>query len=109
MTTELTTPWIVAISSAIVATLTSAVAFLFKLNESKSVKAVDTLELHVTVLGQRLERLDQANRECIEDRARLQTHCEIFEKRLSQLENVACVTHDCDLRKKVFEKKNGGE
>jgi len=99
MTTELSTPWIVTIASTIVAVLSSVVAFLFKLNESKSLKSIAALEAHVANADARIERLDQANRECIQDRVRLQTHCEIFEKRLSQLEKSTCSVDSCEIRK----------
>jgi hypothetical protein len=99
MSTELSTPWIVTLASTIVAVLASVVAFLFKLNESKSLRSIEALESHVANADDRIERLDEANRECIQDRVRLQTRCEIFEKRLSQLENSTCSVHSCEIRK----------
>jgi hypothetical protein len=113
MSTELSTPWIVTLASTIVAVLASVVAFLFKLNESKSVKAVENLELHVTGLRDRIEKLDDLNRECIQDRVRLQTLCEVFEKRLTQLEVVSCGVSACESRRTLpiitGEQKHGGE
>ena len=84
-----TTPWIITGASTIIAALTSAVAFLFRLNETKSIKAVAGLEVRLDHYAKRIESLDMLNRQCIEDRARLQATCEIFEKRLQQIEDIA--------------------
>ena len=80
------TPWFIAGASAIIAALSSAVAFLFKLNESKSLQAVSSLEVRVNRQAQQLEELEKLNRECLIDRSRLQAKCEIIEKRLVQVE-----------------------
>ena len=56
--------WIVAGASTIIATLATAVATLFKINENKSISAVKALE-------QRVNFLDVANAECIKDRQEL--------------------------------------
>ena len=80
------TPWFIAGASAIIAALSSAVAFLFKLNESKSLQAVSGLEVRVNRQDQQLEELEKLNRECLIDRSRLQAKCEIIEKRLAQVE-----------------------
>ena len=83
------TPWIITGASAVIATLASAVAFLFRLNENKSIKAVAGLETRLDHYATRIEMLDQMNRDCIQDRARLQATCEIFERRLQQIEDIA--------------------
>ena len=85
MNTE-TTPWVIAGASAIIAALSSAVAFLFKLNESKSLAAVAGLELRVDHQSKQLDELEKMNRECLIDRSRLAAKCEIFEKRLTEIE-----------------------
>jgi cytochrome c-type biogenesis protein CcmH/NrfG len=83
------TPWIITGASTIITALASAVAFLFRLNETKSIKAVTALETRLDGYTKRVEALDVLNRECIVDRARLQATCEIFEKRLQQIEEIA--------------------
>lgn len=80
------TPWVIAGASTIIAALSSAVAFLFKLNESKSLKAVLGLELRVDHQSKQLDELEKMNRECLIDRSRLQAKCEIIEKRLIEVE-----------------------
>ena len=80
------TPWVIAGASTIIAALSSAVAFLFKLNESKSLAAVASLEVRVNHQDRQLEELEKMNRECLMDRSRLQAKCEIIEKRLAEVE-----------------------
>ena len=80
------TPWVIAGASTIIAALSSAVAFLFKLNESKSLAAVAGLEVRVDHQSRQLEELEKMNRECLIDRSRLQAKCEIIEKRLAEVE-----------------------
>lgn len=56
--------WIAAGVSTIIASLATAVATLFRMSENKSVSAVRALE-------ERVNYLDKANAECIEDRIKL--------------------------------------
>ena len=80
------TPWIIAGVSTIIASLASAVAYLFKLNETNSIKAVAGLEARVEHYEKRVDHLDKMNSECLQDRAKLSAKCELFEKRISQIE-----------------------
>ena len=80
------TPWIIAGVSTIIASLASAVAYLFRLNETNSIKAVTGLEVRVEHYEKRVDHLDKMNRDCLEDRAKLAAKCELFEKRISQIE-----------------------
>lgn len=80
------TPWVIAGTSTIIAALSSAVAFLFKLNESKSLRAVASLEARIDHQDKQITELENMNRECLMDRSRLQAKCEIIEKRLAEVE-----------------------
>ena len=80
------TPWVIAGASTIIAALSSAVAFLFKLNESKSLRAVASLEARVDHQDRQLTELEKMNRECLIDRSKLQAKCEIIERRLAEVE-----------------------
>jgi hypothetical protein len=97
-----TTPWIVTIGATAIAALSSALAFMFKLSESKSAKSIAALESRQLMYENRGELLDKLNRECVADRARLEARCEIFEKRLSQIEEKACGIVGCELRAPVI-------
>jgi len=91
-------PWIITIGTTAIATLSSALAFLFKLSEGKSARSIASLETRLLAYEKHVERLDELNRVCVADRARLEARCEIFEKRLSQVEEKACGIVGCELR-----------
>ena len=68
VTTEDTAGWIFGAAASIIATLASAVAFMFKLNESKNAEAIKKLETGQSALQTRCDILDKQNDECIKDR-----------------------------------------
>lgn len=75
--------WIAAGVGAIVATLSSAVAALFKMNESKSALAVKSLEGRLEGYAHRLDDSDKKHQECLEDRIELSKQIARLEGRLS--------------------------
>ncbi|TWU22470.1 hypothetical protein Pla52o_35260 [Novipirellula galeiformis] len=88
--------WVIAGVSTVVATLASAVAGLFKLNESKNAEAIKRLEDHVGKQESKLEaqetRLIESDRkhdECQQDRIKLSTEVGLIRERLASVERDA--------------------
>ena len=77
------TSWIIAGVSAVVTGLTTAVAALFKINESKSALAVKSLEIRLEGYASRLDDSDKKHQECLEDRIELSKQIARLEGRLS--------------------------
>lgn len=75
--------WIAAGVGAIIATLSSAIAALFKLNETKSAIAVKSLEVRLEGYAHRLDDSDKKHQECLEDRIELSNQIARLEGRLS--------------------------
>ena len=63
--------------------LTTAVAALFKINESKSALAVKSLEIRLEGYASRLDDSDKKHQECLEDRIELSKQIARLEGRLS--------------------------
>jgi hypothetical protein len=68
VTTEESVGWIFGAAASIIATLASAVAFMFKLNESKNAEAIKKLETGQSALQTRCDILDKQNDDCVKDR-----------------------------------------
>jgi hypothetical protein len=86
--------WVLAGVGTVVATLVGTVTTLWRLNESKNAKAIEEQSRHLIALETQMhlvrshaEICEKARTECLEDRARLATKCEMFEDRLLKLEN----------------------
>lgn len=60
--------WIVAGVAAVYGTLTTAVAGLFKINETRSAKAIEKLEESVTCMQCRLDESEKKHEDCLNDR-----------------------------------------
>lgn len=75
--------WIAAGVTTLIASLATAVATLFKINESKSALAVKSLELRLEGYAQRLDDSDRKHQECLEDRIELSRQIARLEGRLS--------------------------
>jgi hypothetical protein len=86
--------WVITGVGAMIGTLVATVTTLWRLNESKNAKAIEeqarhliALETQMSLVRSHAEVCEQARIECLEDRAKLATKCEIFEGRLLKLEN----------------------
>jgi cell division protein FtsB len=86
--------WVLAGVGTVVATLVGTVTTLWRLNESKNAKAIEeqsrqlvSLETQMKLVKDHAAICETARIECLEDRARLAMKCEMFENRLTQLEN----------------------
>jgi len=66
--TDTPVSWVVTALMTTIATLSSALAFMFKLSESKSSNAITALEKRSEVLETRLEASEKLHRDCLEDR-----------------------------------------
>lgn len=75
--------WIAAGVGVILTTLSSAVAALFKINETKSALAVKSLEVRLEGYAKRLDESDKKHQECLEDRIDLSKQLARLEGRLS--------------------------
>jgi septal ring factor EnvC (AmiA/AmiB activator) len=85
--------WVLTGIGAIIATLVTTVATLWRLNESRNNKAIEEnykqiahVEGELKVMREHVSKVEEARLECERDRARLSAKCEIFEDRLSTLE-----------------------
>lgn len=68
MAAEENAGWLFGAAASIIATLASAVAFMFKLNESKNATAIVELKKSVKDIRGRCDTLEVQNDECIKDR-----------------------------------------
>jgi septal ring factor EnvC (AmiA/AmiB activator) len=96
--------WVLAGVGAVVGTLATTVAALFKISESKNAKAIEEqrresaeqklefaavraqMATEISQVRKNLEVTEEARIECERDRASLKTKCEIFEARIQRLE-----------------------
>lgn len=75
--------WIVAGVAAVYATLTTAIATLFKMNESRSAKSIEKLESDVKSMQVRLDESDKKHEDCLEDRNNLNVKLARVEEQLN--------------------------
>lgn len=85
--------WVLGGVVAVVTTLAAVVTTLWRANEAKNAEAIKEqskqiagIEGELKVVRDHSHLCEQARIECEKDRASLNTKCEIFEKRLTQLE-----------------------
>lgn len=85
--------WVLGGIAAVVVTLSTVVTTLWRVNEAKNAEAIKeqskqiaSIEGELKVVREHSHNCEQARIECEKDRASLNTKCEIFEKRLTQLE-----------------------
>ena len=85
--------WVVTGVGTIIVTLVGTVTALWRINESKNAaaildqaKQIATIEGELKIVKEHGELCEEARLECITEKARLTTTCEIFEKRLTSLE-----------------------
>ena len=96
--------WVLAGVGAVVGTLATTVAALFKISESKNAKAIEEqrresaeqklefaavraqMATEISQVRKNLEVTEESRIECERDRASLKTKCEIFEARIQRLE-----------------------
>ena len=99
--------WVLTSVGAVMATLVTTIATLWKVGESKNAKAIEEqrketeqqkiefashraeLATEIRAVRENLKVTEEARLECERDRASLTAKCEIFETRLSRLENQA--------------------
>lgn len=77
--------WIVAGAATVYGTLTTAVATLFKINESRQAKSIEKLEISVTCLQCRLDESDKKHEECLNDRNDLKVTLARVEEQLKHI------------------------
>jgi hypothetical protein len=85
--------WVVGAVAAVVTTLVATVTTLWRVNESKNAKAIEEqskqivhIEAELNIVREHAKTCDEARVLCERDRAVLGAKCEMFEKRLSELE-----------------------
>ena len=83
MADETETGWIVAGASTVIATLASAVAFLFRNNEAKNTASIAKLENQVELLECKVVESDRKHDECQQDRVRLSVEVAIIREHLA--------------------------
>jgi septal ring factor EnvC (AmiA/AmiB activator) len=88
--------WFFGTIGVVVGTLATTVAALFKINETKNEKSIAgqakeiaTFQTDLKFVRENLSTVETARLECERDRASLTAKCEIFEARLSRLEQQA--------------------
>lgn len=88
--------WVLTGVGAVMATLVTTIATLWRVSESKNAKAIEeqhkqiaTVQAEVALVRDNLKTTEEARLECERDRASLTAKCDIFEKRLSRLEGQA--------------------
>ncbi len=74
------TGWVMASVATIIASLASAVAFLFKLRENENAKNIQELKSDLQSSAKRSEQ-------CEQDRAELYTKCAVLEAKMETLES----------------------
>lgn len=86
--------WFIGSVAAVVGTLATTIAALFKINESKNTRAIEdqsreivSFQTEIKLVRENLSSVEIARMECERDRASLMAKCEIFEKRLARLED----------------------
>ena len=72
--------------AAIVSTLATVVAYLYRISETRNGLAISKLELKVEHLDEKLDETEKAQMECEKDRAALKGTCEFFRARIESLE-----------------------
>jgi septal ring factor EnvC (AmiA/AmiB activator) len=75
--------WIVAAGAAVYGTLTTALAAMFKISETKSQKAIETLELRLKNYENKIEESDRKHEDCLEDRVQLRESIARLEGKLA--------------------------
>ena len=75
--------WYIAGASTIIASLASAVAFLFKLLESKNTESIASLEQKLLMQDERLIESDRKHDECQQDRMKLSQEVAIIREHLA--------------------------
>jgi glycerol dehydrogenase-like iron-containing ADH family enzyme len=63
--------WVISGLATTIATLTSALAFMFRLSESKSASSIAALESRIKMYETRLDKSEQLHLECLQDRVGL--------------------------------------
>ena len=88
--------WFIGSIGAVVGTLATTIAALFKINEGKNTRAIEeqakeivSFQTELRLVRENLSSVEVARMDCERDRASLAAKCEIFEKRLARLENQA--------------------
>lgn len=88
--------WILTSVGAVMATLVTTIATLWKVGESKNAKAIEeqhreltSVRIEMQGVRENLQVTEKARLECERDRSALTAKCEIFEARLTRLENQA--------------------
>lgn len=76
---ESQTPWYVASASIIIATLSGALSYIFKLRENENTKRIDELKLLVTTIEQKSDK-------CEDERFHLFAKCEVLQTKVDMLE-----------------------
>jgi septal ring factor EnvC (AmiA/AmiB activator) len=74
------TGWVMASVATIIASLASAVAFLFKLRENENAKNIQELKSDLQASSER-------SKQCEQDRAELYTKCAVLEAKMETLES----------------------
>ena len=75
--------WIVAGVASVFTALTTALAAVFKISETKSAKAIETLEVRLALYEKRLEESDRKHEECLNDRSNLRESVARLEGKLA--------------------------
>lgn len=83
------TGWILAGVASVVASLTSAVAFLYKSIQSNHTERLDDMQNQVKELREDQKRLDQLHEECLRDREGLRVEVTFLKKKLGESSNGA--------------------
>lgn len=85
--------WFLGTIGVVVGTLATTVAALFKINEAKNEKSIAdqakeiaAFQTELKFVRENLSTVETARLECEQDRAKLAAKCEIFEDRLTRLE-----------------------
>jgi hypothetical protein len=84
------TGWFVAGVATVIGTLASAVAFLFKLNESKNAGAILALTHQVELQQKQIDASEKRHDECQDDRRKLATEVAVIREHVKILEANQC-------------------
>lgn len=76
--------WLLAGVATIIASLSTAVTFLYRVVQSGNSKRIEEMQAEINLLREDQKRLDKLNEECIADRARLTVEVNFLKKRLGE-------------------------
>jgi len=88
--TESNSGWFVAGVMAVISTLASSVAFLFKLNETKNAAAITALTHQVDLQQKQIDASERRHDECQDDRRKLATEVAVIREHVKILEANQC-------------------